>query len=252
MPSALSACACWSQPCPLLLLPADISQWGGDIFADLRNFSTGSGTQPGSLTGKNSFTTDWIPELLSRRRDGSSGRLDPVAAAVAAPVAAAAPTGAVVDGDSTPGAAGEGGQQQKADSHAGTAAAAGGGGADGGDVGPQAAADAGAGGAKGRKGKRERSKTGQAPTAEQRQEWQVGVVSRDGCGSASCTVCCKACWWRAPCFTWRACPQLLAAVILMPPCCPGLVLFAAAAAAAALCRHCLVGRRVPPTLSCAA
>jgi hypothetical protein len=29
------------------------------------------------------------------------------------------------------------------------------------------------GGVKGRKGKRERSKTGQAPTAEQRQEWQV-------------------------------------------------------------------------------
>lgn len=182
-------------PLALDSFTGDLSQWGGDIFGDLRNFSTGSGTQPGSLTGKNSFTTDWIPELLSRRRDGSSGRLDPVAAAVA---------GAAVGGGSTAGAAVKGAaqqQEQQAGGQAGAAAAsaaaasaaaasaaavaggtgaAGAAAADGGDVSPQAAAGADAGGAKGRKGKRERSKTGQAPTVQQRQEWQALFGGEDG------------------------------------------------------------------------
>jgi pyruvate/2-oxoglutarate dehydrogenase complex dihydrolipoamide acyltransferase (E2) component len=159
-------------PAPASIL-SDPSQWG-ELFNDLRNWSTGSG-QPPSLTGRNSFTTDWIPELLSMK---ASGRLDQDAAA-------AAPAG---------GPAGVQQQQQEAGPVAAAAAAA------------AAAAEGGCDveggvveGGKGRsKGKRERSKTNQAPTEQQKQEWQVGEWA--GGWVDECMCCCggvggvPACW----------------------------------------------------------
>jgi hypothetical protein len=148
-------------------LSTDISQWG-DIFNDLRNISSCSGQPPG-LTTINSITTDWIPELL---RERASGRLDPVAAAAA-------------EGGSQPDAADGGKQQQQ--TAAGQAGAAGAAAAAGGDGDGEAADIVGdmCGGVRGRMGKRERSKTGQAPTAEQRQEWQV---RQDAPASGSFTI----------------------------------------------------------------
>ena len=132
-----------SAPIPSRL-PPDPAQWG-ELFNDLRNWSTGSG-QPPSLTGRNSFTTDWIPELLSMK---ASGRLDQDAAA-------AAPAGGQASEQ----------QQQEAGPVAVAAAAAAEGGCDVEGVVVE--------GGKGRsKGKRERSKTNQAPTEQQKQEWQV-------------------------------------------------------------------------------
>lgn len=151
------------------VVAADLSQWS-DLFNDLRHISSGSGNPPGSLTGLNSFTTDWIPELLSKR---ASGRIDPIAAAVAGTAPAAAADRGQAGAGGAAGAEGGNSQQQQQDAGATAAAAAAGG--EGADV------LGGADGAKGRKGKRERSKTGQAPTAEQRQEWQVRLLDTQSC-----------------------------------------------------------------------
>lgn len=122
-------------------------QWG-DLLNDLRAYSSGSGNRP-PLTGVNSFSTDWIPELLCKKE--VSARLNPAAAAAAGGQAGTAAAG-----------------QQQQQQGMGLA-----------DILEEGAAgDGGQGG--NRKGKRERSKTGQAPTAEQRQEWQVSSSAMGG------------------------------------------------------------------------
>jgi hypothetical protein len=127
-------------------------QHWGDLLNDLRAYSSGSGNRP-ALAGVNSFSTDWIPELLGKKE--VSARLNPAAAAAAA------------GGQAGAAAAGQQQQQQQQQQAIGLA-----------DILEEGAAVE--GGAEGqgskRKGKRERSKTGQAPTAEQRQEWQVSCL----------------------------------------------------------------------------
>lgn len=166
----------------LCCAPTDLSSWS-DILNDLRHISSGS-NPPGavpSLTGKNSYTTDWIPELLSRY---GSGRIDSDALA-AAGLPAAAATGAAAGGSVEAGQGGTAGDKQQAEGQPGSSAAAAAGGVSGGGgVGEQGAAGADAGDRGARRGKRLRSKTGQAPTAAQQQEWQVG-----GCQPRSLRRC---------------------------------------------------------------
>jgi hypothetical protein len=140
LPLPTATCAATRTP------PADAAQWG-DILENLRGLSSASGNPPGSCgslpRNPNSVSaTDWIPEFLGRF---GSGRSDYDATGAA---------GAAAGGGAAAAAAGGA-------SNGGTEAAAAGG-AGGAADGAAAAAAA------GRKGnKRERSRTGQAPTAEQ-------------------------------------------------------------------------------------
>lgn len=156
-PSVLKQCVC--AVCCVFSSPDPI-QWG-DILENLRQLSSSSGGNGGAVAGAGgnnpggSFSTEWIPELLFRLESESKEK-------EAAAAAAAAGGGG---GSAAPAASG-GGTSAPAASIAAAAAAA--------------VAMAAAGGdndadekAAGRKAKRERSKTGQAPTAEQLAQLQV-------------------------------------------------------------------------------
>ncbi|WIA31523.1 hypothetical protein OEZ86_002415 [Tetradesmus obliquus] len=153
---------------------ADPTQWG-DILENLRQLSSGSGGQPpvpgaaaaaaavagaGPAPLNNSFSTEWIPELLFRLESESKEKEKNAAAAAAAEGAAAA-------------AAAEAGPAAAA-----AAAAAGPAPAPAGDEeGDEAAAGD---RAAGRKAKRERSKTGQAPSQEQLAQLQALFAADPG------------------------------------------------------------------------
>uniref|UniRef100_A0A383V5P7 Uncharacterized protein n=1 Tax=Tetradesmus obliquus TaxID=3088 RepID=A0A383V5P7_TETOB len=151
---------------------ADPTQWG-DILENLRQLSSGSGGQPpvpgaaaaaaavagaGPAPLNNSFSTEWIPELLFRLESESKEKEKNAAAAAAAEGAVAA---AAEAGPTAAAAAAAGPAPAPAGDEEGDEAAAG----------DRAA---------GRKAKRERSKTGQAPSQEQLAQLQALFAADPG------------------------------------------------------------------------